>query len=155
MSFIPKGHGEPLKVWSSGVTQSHLCFRKITFVAVIDCPSFHGPVAEQGPLGRPQPRQTQSPGCWGDNDRLSSSLHPTCPGQLQGQVLRAAILGSHGFHPASAHIGPASPSTEGSFISPGWQGLLPRATAPKITGQPGSCLQKGSLAGGGQGPWEQ
>ncbi|XP_054402583.1 uncharacterized protein LOC129054964 isoform X2 [Pongo abelii] len=90
----------------------------------------------QGPLGRPQPRLTQSPGCWGNNDSLSSSLHPTPSSRLQGQVLRAAILGfdvqteaPRGQVPAKENWGSAAMNLRGWILLThlGYQGQAPGA----------------------------
>lgn len=48
-------------------------------------PSFHGPVAEQGPVRRPQPRPTQFSECW-QSLMAGSSVFciPTSPQQTSG-----------------------------------------------------------------------
>ena len=133
--FIPKAHGA-----FYFFVCLHLHFRNT------HCLPLPGPVAEhelrQEPLGRPQPRLTQSPWCWGCNDRLSSSLHPThladhrvsSEGRYIGLwwVRVPSLLCPHG--PGSP------PGLRGRLYLQGGRASSPEPRAPEITGQPRRCL---------------
>lgn len=81
---------------------NHICILETSLLLLLltlpPPPPFSWPcsgahLAEAGPLGRPWPGLTRSPACWGDNDRLSSFLHPTPPQQASGAGSEGCYIG--------------------------------------------------------------